>query len=305
MDSERAQQWLRAAPVVFVLIWSTGFVVARLGMPHAPPFTFLSWRYALSVALFALWVYFSSARLPRDPWQWLHLGVAGVLMHAGYLGGVWAAVKDGISAGLVALLVGLQPILTALWVAGVARSEVLVRRQWAGLVLGLIGVLVVVYPKLGAGELSVSNLLLALLALVSITAGALYQKRWVAAGDVRASNLVQLAAAFVVTAPLAWAFENEPIVLHPEFIIAMAWSVLVLTLGGSSLLVMLIQRGGATRVASLFYLVPPLTAMLAWALFDELLTPLVFVGLALAAWGMAWVVRVPRAQPVPVMASKP
>lgn len=282
------QALLRAMPVVFVLIWSTGFVVARFGMPHAPPLGFLSWRYALSVLAFGVWIAWSRAAWPVGRTQWLHLGVTGVLMHAGYLGGVWAAVKDGLGAGTAALVVGLQPVLTAFWLSG--RGQPVPPRQWLGLALGLAGLLLVVWQRLGLGEVRPANLALVVLALLSITVGTLYQKRYVAPCDVRTANTVQLLAAFAISAPLAW-FETGSIELHPELVGAMAWSVLALTLGGSSLLYLLIQRGAATRVTSLMYLVPPCTALLAWLLFGETLTGWVVAGLALTAIGVGLVVR--------------
>jgi len=283
---------LRAMPVVFVLIWSTGFVVARYGMPHSPPMHFLALRYALSLVAFAVWIVLSRAPWPRSRSQWLHLGVTGVLMHAGYLGGVWAAVKAGLSAGSVALIVGLQPVLTALWVSWTGQEHRVARRQWLGLALGLAGLLLVVWRKLGLGEISAWNLGLAVLALISITVGTLYQKRHVLQHDVRTATFVQLLAALAVTLP--WLpFESESMRWHPELLGAMAWSVLVLTLGGSSLLFMLIQRGAATRVTSLLYLVPPCTALQAWWLFGEHLSALVLAGLVLTAVGVALVVRQP------------
>lgn len=281
---------LRAMPWFFVLIWSTGFVVARLAMPHAPPLGFLSVRYALSVACFALWMLVARVAWPARA-QWPHLIVSGVLMHAGYLGGVWSAVKAGMGAGTVALLVGLQPVLTAVWLSATAGGQPRVSaRQWLGLALGLAGLTLVVWRKLGVGEVTAVNLLYALGALMAITAGTLYQKRYVRVADVRAASAVQLLAAFVVTAPLAL-LEGESIRWHPDLIAALAWSVLALTLGGSSLLYMLIQRGAATQVTSLLYLVPPCTAAMAWGLFDEAFTALMLLGMALTVVGVALVVR--------------
>ena len=291
-EAPTAAAWVAAAPAVFVLIWSTGFVVARFGMPHAPPMGFLTVRYALSVLMFLAWVRVVRAPWPRGAMQWGHLAVTGLLMHAGYLAGVWGAVKLGMGAGTVALIVGLQPLLTAAWIAWRGHEQVRAR-QWLGLMLGLAGLVLVVERKLGAGEVVASNLALALLALASITAGTLYQKRHVVPCDVRTANTVQLMAAFVATAPLAL-LETGQVAWHPELIGAMAWSVLVLTLGGSSLLTLLIQRGAATRVTSLLYLVPPCTAVLAWLLFREPLTPSVLAGIALAALGVALVVRSSR-----------
>lgn len=203
-----------------------------------------------------------------------------------------------MGAGLSALLVGLQPVLTALWLS--ARGNRVAPRQWAGLGLGMAGLVLVVWQKLGFGEVHPHNLLLAIVALLSITAGTLYQKRFVQPCDVRTANLVQLAAAFVVTLPLAlletesmrWMLDGH---LNAQLAGAMAWSVLGLTLGGSSLLYLLIQRGAATTVTSLMYLVPPTTAVMAWLLFGEPFTPLIVGGIALTAVGVSLVVRAPKA----------
>ncbi len=296
----------RAMPWLFVPIWSTGFIVARFAMPHAPPLTFLAMRFALSVLCFAAWVAFSKAVWPRSRAQFFHLAAVGVLMHAGYLGGVWAAVKAGIGAGTVALLVGLQPVLTALWLSGLSRPNKQAARlgsgsdmgmgmgmglvQWTGLVLGFGGLVLVVWRKLGAGELNALNLGLAVFALLSITAGSLYQKRFVTPCDVRTASFVQLLAALVVCAPLAL-IEREAVVWHLNLAAALAWSVLGLTLGGSSLLYLLLQRGAATQVASLMFLVPPTTALMAWLIFGETLSPLMLLGMVLTVVGVACVMR--------------
>ncbi len=291
-DRTRAVDWIRAAPAVFVLIWSTGFVVARFAMPHAPPFSFLAWRFVLSIFAFGVWILLSGARWPRQPRQWLHLAVVGVLMQAGYLGGVWAAVKGGMSAGMAALIIGLQPLLTALWMSRGASGESASQRQWLGLALGLAGLLLVVWRKLGVGEASGVTLLMAVTALLSITVGTLYQKCWLQTVDVRCASAIQMMAALIVVLPLAW-LEPEPVRWNLHSVGAMAWSVLALSLGASSLLVLLIQRGAATRVASLMYLVPPCTALLAWLLFGESLTVLILLGMLLCAIGVALVVREP------------
>ena len=288
-------------PAVFVVIWSTGFIVAKFGLPYAPPLTFLSIRYLLSIVCFLIWIMLSRATWPRGRQQWLHLAVTGVLMHGGYLGGVWVAVKAGMGSGLTALIVGLQPVLTAVWISRAGSSDKLsdsqnrvTSRQWIGLALGLGGLLLVVARKFGAGsEVTALTLGCTVFALFSITAGTLYQKQFVQPADVRTANAIQLAAALLVTLPLAL-METEAIDWRPEFIGAMAWSVLVLTLGGSSLLYLLIQRGAATAVTSLFYLVPPTTALMAWLLFGEVITVATVVGTALTALGVSLVVRPAR-----------
>jgi len=292
METSQNQAWLRAMPVVFVLIWSTGFIVARYGMPNSPPFTFLLFRYAFSVLLFVPWVMWSRVSWPQGRAQWGHLAVTGVLMHAGYLGGVWAAVKVGMGSGLSALIVGLQPVLTAIWLS--SRGGHVTRRQWQGLALGFIGLAMVVSRKLEGGvEVTPWSLTMALMALVSITTGTLYQKRFVQVCDVRSANAVQLIAAFAVTLPIA-CLETEAVQWNAQMMGAMAWSVVGLTLGGSSLLYVLIQRGAAATVTSLMYLVPPTTAVIAWFLFDEAITAVTLAGIALTAVGVSLVVRPPR-----------
>jgi len=285
----RSAGWLRIMPAVFVLIWSTGFIVARYGMPYAPPLKFLTVRYALSVICFLVWVRVARVAWPRNRAQWSHLAVTGVLMQAGYLGGVWAAVRAGMGSGLIALLVGIQPVLTAVWMS--MNGGTITRRQWAGLFLGFLGLVLVVSRKLGqGGEVSVLTMGLALMALLSITVGTLYQKRFVAPCDVRSANAIQLAAALLVTLPFA-ALETDSIQWNLASGGAMAWSVLALSLGGSSLLYILIQRGTATAVTSLLYLVPPCTAVMAWLLFAEPITVATLAGIATTAVGVSLVVR--------------
>ncbi len=281
--------WVRAMPAVFVVVWSTGFIVARYGMPHAPPMTFLAMRYALSIACFLPWIVLARVPWPKGRLAFVHLAVTGLLMQGGYLGGVWAAVKGGMGAGLIALIVGLQPLLTATWIS--ARGGYVTRLQWVGLALGLGGLVLVVSHKLETGhEASLGSLALGILALASITCGTLYQKRHVAPCDVRTASTVQLAAALLATLPLAL-LEVETVRWNAELVGALAWSVLVLTLGGSSLLYLLIQRGAATAVTSLMYLVPPCTALMAWLLFGESITTATVVGTAMTAAGVALLVR--------------
>ena len=286
---------LKAMPAVFVLIWSTGFIVAKYGLPYAPPLSFLAIRYVLSLLCFLIWIAIARVAWPSSRVQWLHLSVTGILIHAGYLGGVWSAIKGGMGSGLTALILGLQPVLTAVWVARMgdsSHSESRVSaRQWLGLALGLAGLLLVVSRKLGVGsEVTSYTMVCAVFALLSITAGTLYQKRFIKAADVRSANAIQLGAALLVTLPLTW-LEAEPVLWTGELLGALAWSVLVLTVGGSSLLYLLTQRGAATAVTSLLYLVPPMTALMAWLLFGESITVVTVAGTALTAVGVWMVLR--------------
>jgi len=297
MTGSQNKAWIKAMPAVFVLIWSTGFIVARYGMPYAPPFTFLLWRYFFSILCFLPWIVLARVTWPRDRRQFLHLAVTGMLMHAGYLGGVWAAVKAGMGSGLSALIVGIQPVLTAIWLSAMASVEGqhhVSRRQWLGLLLGFVGLVMVVSRKFVQGtpldHVTPQNMAWAVMALLAITTGTLYQKRFVKPCDVRTANTVQLIAAAVVTIPLAF-LEPEGMQWNGQLMGAMAWSVLGLTLGGSSLLYLLIQRGAAATVASLMYLVPPTTAFIAWMLFGEQIAALTLLGTAITAVGVSLVVR--------------
>ncbi len=278
-------------PLVFVLIWSTGFIVARYGMPHAPPMKFLAMRFALSIACFLPWIVLARVPWPKTRTQWLHLCVTGVLMHAGYLGGVWAAVKAGMGSGLSSLIVGFQPVLTAIWLS--SMGGVVTRRQWVGLTLGFVGLLLVVSRKFGQGaEADWFNLSLAIGALFSITVGTLYQKRYVQPCDVRSASAIQLSAALLVALPLAL-LETRGHCLErrdggSDGLVGSGTDI-----GGSSLLYLLIQRGAATSVTTLLYLVPPTTALMAWMLFDEPITLVTLVGTALTAIGVSLVVRPP------------
>jgi drug/metabolite transporter (DMT)-like permease len=285
-------------PAVFVLIWSTGFIVAKFGLPFAPPLTFLLIRYFLSIICFLVWIWLSRAIWPTDKKQWLHLAATGVLVHAGYLGGVWIAIKGGMGSGLTALIVGFQPVLTALWLtwmntdkSGASTLPAVTKRQWLGLLVGLVGLLLVVARKFGTtSEVTLLTFSATVVALLCITAGTLYQKRFVSAADVRTANVIQLGAALMVTLPFAM-LETEAITWNASFVGAMAWAVLALTLGGSSLMFMLIQRGAATAVTSLLYLVPPTTALMAWLLFDEAITAITILGIVLTAIGVSLVIR--------------
>jgi drug/metabolite transporter (DMT)-like permease len=287
----------RAVPVLFVLLWSTGFIGARLGVPHAPPLLFLTLRFAAVIVLMALVALAMRAPWPRGREAWVNIGIAGLLMHGLYLGGVFIAISQGLPAGVTSLVVGLQPLLTAVVAAG-WLSDRLGGRQWVGLALGFLGVALVVSRQLGVGsttglmggDLTSGGLPAAGLALLAITAGALWQKRRCPTFDWRTGLVVQFIPATLATALAAALTEPMQVRWTGEFIFALGWLVLVLSLGAVTLLNTLIRAGTAVDSASLFYLVPPVTALLAWALFDERLTALSLAGMALAAVGV-WLAR--------------
>lgn len=279
-----------AVPALFVLLWSTGFIGAKLGLPDAGPLTFLVLRMGLVSALLLAIALATGAPWPRSAWDAGHVVAAGLLVHGGYLGGVFSALHQGLSAGLVALIVGLQPILTAL-AATTMLGETVTGRQWAGLVLGLAGVALVVAGRIPGSGIDTIGVGLAILALLSITAGTLYQKRFCAGMDFRSGGALQYAATGLALLPVAALTETLRVNWSGRFVFALAWLVLVLSVGAVSLLYWLLRRGEAARVASLFYLTPPTTAILAFVAFGERLAPMALAGMAVAVAGVALVVR--------------
>lgn len=274
----------RFAPLLFVVLWSTGFIGAKLGLPHADALSFLLVRYILVVSLMTLLALAMRAPWPKDGRQWFHIGVAGLLVHAIYLGGVFVSISKGLPAGVASLVVGIQPLLTAVG-AGWLLNETVLKRQWLGLVLGFAGVAMVVSGKLGSG-FGLDALWPALAALAGITAGTLYQKRFCPSFDWRTGAVAQFLPTAVATGIVVSLTGSFRVEWAPEFVFALGWLVLVLSLGAVSLLNMLIRRGSAVNLASLFYLVPPCTALIAWLLFDERLAGMALIGMALAVWGV-------------------
>ncbi|MFL9878988.1 DMT family transporter [Herbaspirillum rhizosphaerae] len=286
-------QLLNLVPLAFVLIWSTGFIVAKFGLPYAPPLTFLILRF-IGVLLFLLplvWVL-------RAPWprgkQAVHIAISGILLHAAYLGGVWTAIKLGMPAGLSALIVGLQPVLTAF--AAPFVGERVKGRQWLGLGLGLCGVGLVVANKISLIGLSWTAIWLCVMALVTITIGTLYQKRFCAHFDLRTGTIIQFFASALVLLPFAIFVEDFSLDLHTvtwtsHFIGALLWSIFALSIGAIFLLFALIRSSAATQVTSLLYLTPPTTAVMAWLMFGEAFSMVGIAGMVVAVIGVAFVVR--------------
>ena len=277
-----------------MLLWSTGFVAAKLGLPDAPPFTFLFVRFACVAALMAAVALATGARWPSRR-EAMHSGVAALLVHGLYLGGVFAAIAGGMPAGTIAMLVGLQPVVTV-WIAHAWLGETVAGRQWAGLALGLAGVALVVRHKIGLGG-DATGLVAAALALAGISVGTLYQKRHCGSVDLRTGAAIQFAVCAVAYVPLAFGVEAASIRWTPAFAFALGWSVLVMSVGAISLLYVLLRRGAATNVAALFYLVPPVTALMTWALFGETLDAYALAGMVLIAAGVALARASAPAQP--------
>ncbi|WP_290651214.1 DMT family transporter [Aquisalimonas sp.] len=284
-------------PVLFVLLWSTGFIGARFGLPYAEPFTFLTVRFLCTLVVLYLIIRVMCAVWPRSPAAWLHIGIAGILMHAAYLGGVFSAIDLGMPAGVTALIVGLQPLVTA----GLARSwlgETITRNQWIGIVLGLVGITLVLGEQLDLADpaslftgFGVPALLAAALALLGISIGTLYQKRFCTDMPLTSGTFIQFVGATVVLGLGALLFETREIEWSLTFTLTLAWLIFGLSIAAILLLMALIRRGEASRVASLFYLVPPVTAVEAWILFGERLGVLALTGIVVAVLGVAMSVR--------------
>ena len=280
----------RFYPFLFVFLWSTGFIGAKYGLPYAEPLSFLLTRYGLVIGLMAVIALVTRAPWPKEPMQWLHIGVSGLLVHAVYLGGVFVAIKHGLPAGVTALVVGMQPLLTAFG-AGWLLGEKVDGRQWAGLALGFVGVGMVVSGKFGETAALGPMLIPALIALLGITVGTLYQKKYCAKFDLRTGSIIQFVPTAVVTAIAVALFEDFRIEWTGNFVFALGWLVLVLSIGAISLLNLLIRSGSAVNVASLFYLTPISTALIAFFIFGEKLTLTATFGMLLAVSGVYLVAR--------------
>lgn len=271
-----------------MVFWSTGFIGAKLGLPYAEPLTFLGVRFLLAAVMMIVVALAARAPWPATWAEVRHNAVAGILMHAVCLGGMFSAMHQGVDAGVSALIGGLQPLLVAAAAAPVLGERVR-PLQWAGLALGLVGVALVVRDKFGLGSGTELGYGLAVVGLLGITAGALYQKKFAGVSDWRSANVVQFAAAAAVLLPLAWALESMHIDWTPQFIFALGWLCIVLSLGAISLLYLLIRSGASANVASLFYLVPPVTAVMAYFLFGETLSWISLTGMAITVVAVALV----------------
>ena len=287
---QHAPDWIALAPATFVILWSTGFIGMRLGAPYAEPFTFMALRMAIVVAilLVAAWVF--RAPWPTNRTTIMQAVIAGLLVHATYLSGVLYAISMQLPLGFTALIAGLQPILSA-FISRLVLGERLRNIQWLGMLLGLVGVVLVVASKFSAGEVRASALVAAVLALLGITLGTLYQKRYCTAMDLRTGGVIQFSATGVVLFVFALLFESRVVDWTPQFGFALGWLAIVLSLGAISLLYVMIRHDATSKVASLFFLTPSVTAVMAYLLFGESLASLAVAGLLVSAIGVAMVTR--------------
>ncbi len=281
---------IRLAPLVFVLLWSSGFIVAKYAVPSADPLTFLSLRYVFAIALLALMAWAASAPWPHGERAVAHSMMAGVLIHGGYLGGVWWAVAQGVPAGISALITALQPLMTAA-LAYPLIGERITPRQWAGVTLGLSGILLVLAPKLtavdagGLGDVAIP-IAVNVAGTLSVTLGTFYQKRFIPTADLRSSTALQFVGALIVTLPIALATEQLRFEVNVTTVLVLAWSVVMLSIAAIGLLMLMIRRGEVARTAALIYLMAPLTALEAFILFGEALDPVQIGGIMTTAVGV-------------------
>lgn len=281
---------LRLAPALFVVIWSTGWISARGAAPYSDPLTFLALRYTLAALALVLILLAFRVKLPADKRIWLHALISGVFLHAIYLGCVWYVIDEGLATPLSGLIAALQPLMTAV-LAVLWLSEHLSRRQWFGLALGFVGLVIALLPNLAdlEGEaLSAASWLIAInvVAMISVTLGTLYQKRFLQGGDLRAITLLQYIGAIAVTAPAALLLEDLHIEINLQSSLIMAWSVFGLSLAAIGLLLLLIRHGAVSRAATLIYLIPPVVAVQAWLFFGESLTNVQIGGMLVTVLGV-------------------
>ena len=286
----------KLAPALFVFLWSTGFIGTRLGAPYSEPMTFLAVRFTTVMVLLAVLAVMVRARWPR-PEQAIHAFVSGFMIHGMYLGCVFWAIDDGMPAGLVALVMGLQPVLTAFF-AHLFLKEAITRNHLIGFLLGLIGIATVLLPRLGGGSFSVTpiQILVAVAAALSISAGTVYQKRFASSLDMRTATVWQYLAASLLVCGLSWFWETQTIVWSGEFLFALGWLVLVLSIGAIFLLLWLIENGAVSNTAALFYMVPAVTSIISYFLFDEPITLMQIIGIVITAAGVIIANRAPKRQ---------
>jgi drug/metabolite transporter (DMT)-like permease len=278
----------RLAPAIFVLLWSTGWVVAKFGAIVSEPLTFLMIRYAAAAVLFAGLCWVSGASWPKDRRTVIHAIVSGAFLHGLYLGAVWWAIGEGVPAALSSIIAALQPLMTAL-AAPFFIGERLNGQQKAGLCLGFFGVLIAVLPKFfgqGAAEIPAFALIVNMVGMAAVTYGTIYQKQHLPTGDIRAIATLQYVGALIVTVPLALGLESLHVDFGWAFVALLAWSVLGISMGAILLLLYLLRRGQVSRAASLIYLVPPIAALQAAAIFGEELTLPMILGTVIVVAGV-------------------
>ena len=286
------QLLLVGAPSLFVVLWSTGYISARLGLPYAEAGTFLMMRFALAAIFMVALVVASRAPLPTSFREWAHCAVVGALVHGLYLYGGFASIQEGLTPTTIAVVVGMQPVITAVLIAPILGEAVNIR-QWGGFFLGTVGVVLVIvanFTSIGFGS-GAPAVFLSLICVLSISVGTLYQKRFCASVDLRSGTMIQLIVAAVMMWGISSWFETGHVEWTGTFVFALLWSVLVLSVGAYTLLWWLVRRKTATNVVSLFFLMPPVTAVFDWLLFDQRVSLITLMGIVIAVAGIVIVIR--------------
>jgi drug/metabolite transporter (DMT)-like permease len=287
-DRNMEKYAIAAMPMLFVFLWSTGFIGAKLGLPYIEPMTFLAIRFVACSLLFLPFVLLTTTRWPATWQETAHIGFAGLLMHGGYLGSVFWAISLGVPAGTSALIAGIQPLIVAA-LAGIVLKENVTPRQWIGLLAGLGGVFLVVVNKLSLSEGSEFGYVLCFISLFSMSIGTLYQKKYCSDMSLKSGNFIQFVVVSLYFVLLSFVMEEQVITWSAELAFALVWLIFVLSLGAVSLLYVLLRKGAASSVSSLFFLVPPCTAIVAFILFDETLSGNSLIGMVVAIFGVALV----------------
>lgn len=290
VPSHNNKTFLAMAPVLFVFLWATGYVGAKLGAPYAEPYTFLTYRFAIAFVLILIFAYCVGAKWPDNIKDAGHSIVAGVLIHGAYLGGVFHAIDLGMSVGISAIIIGLQPVLTA-FASAPLFGEPVSAKQWLGIGLGFIGLVIIVSAKTTSADTAAQSTEMlqygvCAMALVALTAGSFYQKAFCAKQDLRSGNVFQLFGATIYVLIVALILEDGHIEWTGEFVFALSWLVLVMSLGAFSLLMVLIRMGAISKVASLLFMAPPIAAILGYVLFGEILTSFQIFGMVISSLGV-------------------
>ena len=273
------------APALFVVLWSTGFIGAKMGLPYAEPATFLAIRFFAVAAILAVVAGLTGAAWPDNHTDKAHIAAVGLLVHGIYLGGIFGGISLGVTAGDSALIVGMQPILTAVLV-GPILGETVRARQWIGFVIGTVGVTLVSWRYIDDLDSTLTGVVLCVVAVMGMSLGTIYQKRFCAQMNLLTGSCIQFLAAALFMLLIAVAWESGQVNWTGEFVFALGWLVIVLSLGAMTLLWLLVRAQAATQVASLFFLVPPVTALIAWPLFGETLTLKSVIGMGLVVLGI-------------------
>jgi len=293
MSNAENPKWLYIAPVLFTLLWAGGYSVAKLGLQHAEPMTLLSMRYGIVVILLIPFYLILKPPLPKRSIDWLHIVIVGVMVQAVYFGFCWWAFATGVSAGVLAIFMSLQPILVAILAPTLANEKV-GRMNWVGLLLGLVGVLFVIVARSEIQSPSVLGISFAFFGLLGITSGVLYEKRFGVSYHPVVSNIVQYIAGFAVVFPIALMFESMKVDWTPSLFMVLVYLVIGNSILAMSLLLAMIRAGEVSKVSSLMYLVPPLAAFFGWLLLGEYMPPMAWIGMVIAGVGVTVATRSPK-----------